>query len=42
MFKNQKYSNEFYIYLLDLEITEYKRTILKSQYNKMMNKEISY
>ena len=42
MFKNHKYSKGFYMYLLDLEITEYKRTILKSQYNKMMNKEISY
>jgi hypothetical protein len=42
MFENQYYRNRIYLYLLDLEIIEYKRTVMKDLYNKMNNNEISY
>lgn len=42
MFENQYYLNRIYLYLLDLEIIEYKRTVMKDLYNKMNNNEISY
>jgi len=42
MFENQYYLNRIHLYFLDLEIIEYKRTIIKDLYNKMNNNEISY